>query len=168
MQGEIKLGLDFLLRGKIVVLEGTGHPRILEELLKLWRAKATQEIEVSREGVTRKITIPGGSTYELSMLSIWEQGTFSEEKARILGEAGEADLLAVSHLGFEVPQAYRIELVKGLILRRLEKVRLRATPSPFPPCAILGVDGPPGTLRTRYGDDLARAVGEVGVFIETP
>lgn len=168
MDSSVKLGLDFLLRGKIVVLEGTGHPRILEELLKLWRAKATQEIEVSREGVTRKITIPGGSTYELSMLSIWEQGTFSEEKSRILLEAADANLLAVSHLGFEVPQAYRKELVRMLIMRRYDRIKLGPGSVAFPHCAIFGVDGPPGTLRTRYGDDLSRAVGEVGVFIETP
>lgn len=176
MQSELKLGLDFLVRGKIVVLEGTGHPRILEALVGHWKSRTMQEIEVSREGVTRKIVAPGGSVYEVSMLTLFEKGSFSEEKGLVLEQARDATLLAVSQLGFEVPNAYRKETVQALIKGRLETIRRwkvksgndRSPLDPPLPCAILGVDGPPGTLRTRYGDDLSRAVGEVGVFIETP
>lgn len=168
MDSNLKLGLDFLLRGKIVCLEGAGHPRILEALVGHWKSRTMQEIEVSREGVTRKIVAAGtGTIYELSMFDLISKGTFSDAKHEMLGDAGHATLLAVSHLGFEVPQSYRTETVRMLILARIEKLR-KCTDTPLRPCAIFGVDGEPGTLANRYGQDLRRLVGEVGVFIETP
>lgn len=168
MSSTTKLGLARLLGGGIVILEGNGHPPVLESLIGEWKASTMEKKILEREGRHLQIFVPGGSVHHLSMLDFWAKGTFSEEKGQLLETADSATLLAISHLGFEVPQAYRKEAVRILLTARLDKIRAASGTSRPMPCAIIGVDGPPGTLRARYGDDLSRMVGEVGIKIETP
>lgn len=167
MNPKISLGLRLLLEGKIVLLEGPGHPLVLEEMLGQWKARTMREIEVEREGMVRKLLTPGGSVYELSMLDLWAGGTFSEEKGEILTAASHATCLAISHLDFGVNQAYRNEAVQLLLRSRVDKIR-KVSGSECRPCSIVGLDGTPGALRARYGDDLANLVGQAGLSIETP
>jgi hypothetical protein len=171
MSPKVALGLRLLLEGKIVLLEGPGHPVVLEELLGQWKTRTLKAVEVGREGRTQTIYVPGGSVFHLSMYDLWSKGTFSEEKGQILAEASQSTCLAISHLGLEVPQAYRQEIVRMLVISRIEKINRDLKgggSSAVLSCAILGVDGGPATFRKRYGEDLADMVVGAGAVIETP
>jgi hypothetical protein len=163
MGSSVKLGLNFLLRGKIVVLEGPGHPQVLEALVKAWQEATIEKIVLTREGRSQEFFSSGGSYLVQDMVRFW-QGDLFEEKQKLGDSARDVSLLAISHLGVELPNPYRKEAIRLLLKERVEKLSSVASPKY---CAILGVEAV-GTLRDRYGDDLASAVGAVGISIETP
>lgn len=163
MDPRVNLGLKVLLQGKIVLLEGPGHPPILEALVSAWREATAEKITLTREGRTTDFYSAGGSCYVQDMIRFWQEDLF-EAKQKLAESARDVSLLAISHLGIETPNQYRKEAVRLLILERVNRLSSPGSP-PF--CAILGTEAP-GALRDRYGEDLARAVGDVGVSIETP
>jgi hypothetical protein len=168
MSPKVALGLRLLLEGKIVLLEGPGHPVVLEELLGQWKTRTLKAVEVGREGRTQTIYIPGGSVFHLSMYDLWSKGTFSEEKGQILAEASQSTCLAISHLDFGVSNLYRNEVAQLLLRSRVERMsRKEEEKATARACAVVGLDGPPGALAARYGRDLAELVGKISVSIET-
>jgi hypothetical protein len=167
MHADVKLGLNFLLRGKIVLLEGPGHPSVLEALADAWQKATVESVILTREGRTQEFFSSGGSYLVQDMVRFW-QGDLFEEKQKLGDSARDVSLLAISHLGVELPNNYRKEAIRLLLKERVDRITSAAAAVAFPKyCAILGVEAV-GTLRARYGDDLASAVGAAGISIETP
>lgn len=175
MDPRVALGLAALARGQIAVIQGSPRRKLIEELQKEWLLATVETCEVRRKFFTETVWRQGGSIYELSLTSFWQEDLFGGIQAAVAADANDCHLLIIDNLGMELANPHRREAVRLLISGRVEKIRKeRGTESHpyrsstqwspgFPPCAILGVQG---SLAAFYGRDLAQDVAEVGIFID--
>lgn len=167
MDSRVSLGLKLLLKGKVVLLEGPGHPPILEAMIKAWQEATIETITLTREGRTQEFYSAGGTWFHQDMIQFW-QGDLFEQKAKLGESARSVALLALSHLGIELPNPHRKEAIRLLLRERIDTLSSSSRAEIRPRyCALLGVEAV-GTLRDRYGDDMASLVGYNGISIETP